>query len=261
MAGRFGIPAIVFLLWAGVYSPPPGAASLLPVEKTPAPASPAIVIGFVGGFVSHADKIHLEVRLAAELRRDYPAGVHVQVFENHRGDEAYREVLRLLDTRHDGKLSPAEKNDARIIIYGHSWGASETVALARRLGRDGIPVLLTIQVDSITKYGENDTVIPPNVAEAVNFYQPDGLLHGIPQIRAADPSRTKILGNFRYDYKDHPVDCSTYPWIARTFEKAHIEIENDPRVWDRVASLIRSKLPTLAQSPAVPADAVASARP
>jgi len=55
-----------------------------------------------------------------------------------------------------------------------SWGGAETVALARELGEQKIPVLLTIQVDSVTKVGQNDAVIPANVAEAANFYQTEG---------------------------------------------------------------------------------------
>jgi len=205
--------------------------------------SPVIVIGFVGGFVKHDNAIHREVRLAEQLRKDYPAGTYVGVFENHRAEDARRQILLLLDTDHNGSLSPAEKQNARIIIYGHSWGASESIALSRSLQRDGIPVLLTIQVDSVTKRGEDDEVIPANVAQAVNFYQPDGWIHGRPKIRAADPSRTQILGNFRFDYKTNPVDCPQYPWFARAFEKTHIEIESDPRVWNQVDSLIRAKLP------------------
>jgi len=164
------------------------------------------------------------------------------MFENRQGQEARREILRLLDVNHDGRLSPQEKLDARIAIYGHSWGASETVTLARALGNDGIPVLLTVQVDSITKLGENDESIPANVAEAINFYQTRGLLRGRPQIRAADVSRTQILGNFHFDYKTSTVNCEGYPWYARFFMKPHIQIESDPRVWGRVESLIRSKL-------------------
>ena len=73
-------------------------------------------------------------------------GVTAKMFGNHDRPKALREVLFLLDTNRDGALSPAEKEQASI-IYGHSWGASETVTLARELGRRGIPVLLTIQVD------------------------------------------------------------------------------------------------------------------
>lgn len=205
--------------------------------------APTIVIGFVGGFVKHDSAAHSEVQLAARLREDYPYGVQVDVFENHRRQKAHEQILRLLDTDHDGKLSAAEKNDARVIIYGHSWGASEAITLARQLENDGIPVLLTIQVDSIAKANQDDRTIPPNVTEAVNFYQGNGILHGRSEIKAADPARTQIIGNFRFDYKAHPVSCPLYPWFDRLFMKSHIAIECDPTVWNRVEFLIRSKLP------------------
>jgi hypothetical protein len=207
------------------------------------PHAPAIVIGFLGGMVAHTNAIHSEVQLATRLRHDFPADVQVRMFENRRGKQARQEILQLLDANHDGVLSNDEKRDARIAIYGHSWGASETVALARALGQQGIPVLLTVLVDSVRKPGENDEFIPANVAEAINFYQRDGLLHGRSQIRADDSSRTRILGNFQFEYKKRPIDCEGYPWYARLFMKPHIAIESDPTVWQRVESLIRSELP------------------
>jgi len=115
--------------------------------------------------------------------------------------------------------------------------------LARELAKDGIPVLLTVQVDSVAKLGNNDTTIPPNVAQAANFYQPHGLVHGDHDIRAADPSRTRIIGNFRFDYAESPLKCSQYPWWDRYFVKAHTQIECDPAVWNRVHDLIGSNLP------------------
>jgi hypothetical protein len=185
-------------------------------------ASQTIVIGFVGGFVRHDDPVHSGVQLAARLREDYPSGVYVNTFENHQGDEAHRQVLQLLDTNHDGALSTDEKRNARVVIYGHSWGASETVALANRLNRDGIPVLLTIQVDSVAKSDEDDWVISANVEQTINFYQSDGLLHGRPAIRAADPERTQILGNFREDYAAKPIRCDAYPcWGSDFHEVSH----------------------------------------
>lgn len=202
--------------------------------------APAIVIGFVGGFVGHDNPIHAEVQLAKRLSS--ASGLQVRTFENHRGQLAHRKVLQLLDTDEDGKLSPEEKRNARIAIYGHSWGASETVALACALERDGIPVLLTVQVDSVRKSGEDDGRIPTNVSQAINFYQLDGLLHGRPEIHAADSSRTKILGNFQFSYKTKPVNCDGYPWFARVFMKPHIEIESDPALWERVEELIRSRV-------------------
>jgi hypothetical protein len=105
-------------------------------------------------------------------------------------------------------------------------------------------------VDSVQKPGENDEWIPANVAQAVNFYQRNGLLHGRAQIHAVDPSRTEILGNFRLDYKTTTVNCQGYPWYARMFMRPHIEIESDPNVWARVESLIRSKLPPVVRNTA-----------
>jgi hypothetical protein len=205
-------------------------------------ASPVIVIGFVGGFVHHDDSVHQEVQLAARLRNNHPSGTEVRMFENHSGRQAFQEIMRLLDSDHDGKLSTDEKRDARIIVYGHSWGASETVILARSLQKESVPVLLTIQVDSVWKPGADDKLIPSNVAQAINFYQLDGLLHGQRQIVAADPLHTQILGNFQLDYKTNHVNCDGYPWFARTFMRPHIEIESDPRVWNQIESLIRAKL-------------------
>ena len=213
-------------------------------KESPAisPSSGAIVIGFVGGFVHRNDAVHQEVQLANHLQHVYPA-VTTKIFANRQGREAREAILQLLDTDHDGSLSDREKRTADIVLYGHSWGASEAVTLARALGKDGIPVLLTIQVDSVSKFGEDDKLIPANVAQAINFYQLNGILHGRRQILAADQLRTQILGNFRLDYKNKRVNCEGYPWYAQIFMKPHIEIESDPIVWNRVESLIRSKLP------------------
>ena len=205
---------------------------------------PVIVIGFVGGFIKHDNLAHSEVQLAARLRKAYPIGVDVETFESYHRKKAREKVLSLLDTNHDGTLTPDEKQNGRIIIYGHSWGGSEAIALARELEKDGIPVLLTIQVDSISKIHQDDAVIPANVAQAANFYQPNGLLHGQPEIRAADPAHTRIIGNFRFDYKASPYKCVGYPWYDRIFSKSHTQIECDPGVWKQAESLIRSNLPS-----------------
>jgi hypothetical protein len=235
---RASIRSLSFLLCLIPAAPAAGSAS---TPDTPAP--PVIVIGFVGGYVKHNDMVHSAVQVGAHLRQEYPSGVHVEVIENHHREKAWAEILRLVDANRDGTLSAEEKSNARIILYGHSWGASEAITLARELERQGIPVLLTVQVDSVAKRGENDKDIPANVAEAANFYQPDGFLHGQPQIRAADPARTRIIGNFRFDYKASPIRCDQYPWYDRFLVKTHTEIECDPRVWTQVESLIQSHLP------------------
>jgi hypothetical protein len=216
------------------------------------PPQPAlIVVGFAGGFVRRNSSVHGEVELAEHLRETYGSTIHAEIFENHHGEEAYREILRLVGRSNggasggetsNGAITETAKRAARIVLYGHSWGASEAVAIARRLERDGVPVLLVAQVDGVPKLGEDDGVIPANVAQAINFYQADGFLHGRRRIRAADPAATEILGNIRLTYKGSGIACPGYPWYGRAFTKPHIEIENDPRVWNKVEALILSKV-------------------
>jgi hypothetical protein len=213
-----------------IHFPPPGSAG----EKV-------IIIGFVGGFVSQDDAKHPEVQFAAYLRDRYPL-IEAVVFGNHHGRKALHEVVRMLDSDGDGVLTPNEKKESTIIVYGHSWGAAETVTFAHELGQMGIPVALTIQIDTIAKPGSKGAIIPANVASAINFYQARGPLHGRPEIVAADPKQTTILGNILMTYEDRPIDCANYTWYARVFNRPHHEIENDFRVWDRAASLIDSNL-------------------
>ncbi len=209
------------------------------VEPSPAQV---IVVGFVGGFANPNDPKHPEVLFAAYLREHYGANVHAEVFSNHDGKGALRYVTRLLDTNQDGVLSGEEKKNARIIIYGHSWGASETAAFARQLGLSAIPVLLTVQLDIVGKFRQKAIRIPPNVENAINFYQSEGFLQGRPEIFASDASRTEIIGNLQLSYRRKRVNCDNYPWFARTFNKPHHEIENDPNVWGQVALLIDAEI-------------------
>lgn len=205
------------------------------------PPGKLIVIGFMGGNVSAGNLVHREALLTKSLQEAYPLAVHAAIFANRNGDSALRSVVELLDQDRDGHLTDAEKSAARIVIFGHSWGASETVTLARRLNELGIPVLLTIQVDSVQKQSENDWLIPPNVREAINFYQTEGLLRGRALIQAMDPAKTAILGNFVSSYREKPVSCAGYPWYARAFMRAHIMIENDPVVWGKIKAMILAK--------------------
>jgi hypothetical protein len=200
--------------------------------------APLIVIGFMGGRIHAGNLAHGEARLARDLDQQYPKTVHAMTFANHDAAHALRTLLSLLGTSQDGRPSEAEKASARIILFGHSWGGSETVHFARELNRRGIPVLLTVQVDSVEKSGEDDGSIPPNVREAINFYQSEGLLHGRRAIQAIDPKRTTILGSYKPSYKRTPVSCTGYSWFARTFMKPHIEMENDRALWSRIEALI-----------------------
>jgi hypothetical protein len=241
-----------FFLFATVLHPGQTISTQPVIASEPSTAPTVIVIGFVGGYIKHDDPVHSEVQLAARLRKEYTAGVNVETFESHRADNAHRRILELLDTDHDGTLTVEQKQNARIILFGHSWGGSESITVARMLEKDGIPVLLTVQVDSIAKRKTNDTIIPANVTQAANFYQSHGLLHGDHDIRAADPTRTRIIGNFEFDYETSPLRCPQYPWYDRILVNPHTQIECDPIVWKQVEDLIRANLPPLPAPSAIP---------
>lgn len=202
-----------------------------------------ILVGFVGGFVRHDNPHHGPVRLADHMQQTNSNQAYVRVFENRHRKQAYRTILHLLDEDHDGILNAEEKERAHIILFGQSWGAAAAVLLARDLDRMGIPVLLTVQVDSVAKLWQNDRLIPSNVAEAVNFYQPHGLIHGRRDIKAADPSKTEIIGNYRFDYRNAPVNCqSTLSWYDRLITPGHAQSECDPRLWGEVEALVRERM-------------------
>jgi pimeloyl-ACP methyl ester carboxylesterase len=239
-------------------------AATMPALSQPVDAAPLrsqtpasnIVIGFVGGFVAHDNLHHGPVQLAQQILNSVSKDTFVQVFENRRRKRAYDTVVRLLDANHDGVLSAEEKARARIILFGHSWGAAAAVLLARDLRRAGIPVLLTVQVDSVAKVWQNDSVIPDNVATAVNFYQPHGIIHGRRQITAADPEKTEILGNYRTDYKKAPVQCPQASWFDHAFTPGHMQSECDPHVWSQIETMVRQRLspPTTAAAVSAPAN-------
>ena len=210
--------------------------------ETPEAPRKLIVIGFMGGNVRATNLVHREATVAADLQRRFPAAMHTAVFANGDSRKALATLLDLLDENRDGCLSLEEKTTARIVLYGHSWGASETITLARRLNALHIPVLLTVQVDSVQKPAEDDATIPPNVHQAINFFQTEGILHGRQTIQAADPAKTTILGNFQSSYRTTPVALDGFPWFARTFMKQHIEIENDPAVWNQIEALIGAQV-------------------
>lgn len=217
-------------------------------DKALASAHGLIVIGFLGGFTKNGEPHHPEVWFGAYLRERYPSAAAVSVLSNHQRRRTMTNVLNLLDTDHNGVLTDAEKSQAKIILFGHSWGASETEAFAKELEKLGIPVLLTIQIDIVPKPGQQPILIPANVHAAINFFQSEGLLRGRPEIAAEDPRRTEVIGNLRMRYQGREVDCRNYPWLARTFNKPHHEIENDARVWDQIALLIDARLSSFRSS-------------
>ena len=98
-----------------------------------------------------------------------------------------------------------------------------------------------MQVDSVAKFWQNDSVIPDNVAEAVNFYQTQGIVHGRPRITAADPAKTEILGNYLMDYRKIQ-SMPRIHLVDRVFTPGHMQSECDPTLWSQIENIVRQRL-------------------
>jgi hypothetical protein len=203
---------------------------------TPLRRGDVLIIGFMGGRDSWRNE-HVGVgRLAAGLRKSKLNRVHVETVENLKRSLALRFVKNSLDRDGNGELDDSERSSARIILYGQSFGGAAVVKFARQLDEIAVPVLLTVQIDSV---GRGDEMIPPNVKTAANFYQDNGrLIRGANNIRAMDPNRTIILFNRRIDYRNRAVQVPKLPWYKKAFRTDHVKMDNDPEVWHEVERLI-----------------------
>lgn len=206
----------------------------------PLPRGSMVVVGFLGAWERWDDERRSVRKLALRLREPALPGLYVETAGNHDRKRVRRILLASLDRDGDGRLNPEEAKSVAFVFYGQSFGGAAAVYLARDLERHGVPVRLTVQVDSV---GRRDHLIPANVARALNLYQRDpGPIRGEPAIRAADPSRTEILGNLPFTYLFRRVDMSEYPAIARRIGLSHWKMDNDPAVWAIVEAAIRAEI-------------------
>ncbi len=209
---------------------------------TPTPLGPSetLVLGFLGGRDAWNDDRRAVRALALRLRAMELPGVRVETVENTKRAVALRLIREAFDRNSDGRLDDAERAGARLIVYGQSFGGAAVVKLAKQLEELGVPILLTVQIDSV---GMGDAVIPPNVRRAANLYQDSGwIIEGEAPIRAADPERTEIIGNFEYDYRDSDIDISHVSFWRKFFRYAHTRMEFDAAVWSHVETLILGEL-------------------
>src|SRR5579872_4782808 len=122
----------------------------------PLPKGSTLVIGFLGGWDRWDDPNRGVCKLALKLREEDP-GVFAEAMSNHRQSLALELIRKAFDFNHNGRLDPEERAQARIILYGQSLGGGAVVRVARLLQTLDIPVLLTVQVDSVSLH---DNVIP-----------------------------------------------------------------------------------------------------
>ena len=200
------------------------------------------MIGFLGGRDAWNDSSKGVRQLALELRAE---GLLAETFENRRRSVALEVVRDALDRNGDGAIDVHETRpvqNVRLVVYGQSFGGAAVVKFARELNELGVPIELTVQIDSV---GRDDALIPANVRSAANLYQTDGwFLDGEHPIRAEDPEATRILGNWRFDYSEPPgseISLDGVPWWKLAFRIPHARMDRDPEVWARVEELIHSE--------------------
>ena len=195
-----------------------------------------LVLGIVGGWERWDAPQRCIRRTADELQKLQLSGVWVETVENHKLYLAEELVRKAFDFDKSSELDDDERAAARLIIYGQSLGGRSTLWFCRWLNDLGIKVKLAVVVDS---YGGDSYIVPPNVAAAANLYQRDrGFIKGAPEIKAEDPERTKILGNWRYTYDGRDVPMPGEPRMRRLFMGSHLKMEYDPEPWERVKELL-----------------------
>ena len=211
--------------------------------RTPLKEGDVLIVGFMGGRESWDNHQRGVRKLALKLRAMNLAGVHIETVENKNRRRALQLIQNAFDRDKNGSLDDQERASTRLIVYGQSFGGAAVVKLVRQLNKVGVPVLLTVQVDSI---GRGDKVIPPNVVLAANLFQRDGLIiKGEREIRPKDANRTTIIGNFKFDYDAKKIDLSEVSWLKRLFQSAHTKMDHDPEVWSVVENCILNVIAAL----------------
>ena len=134
-------------------------------------------------------------------------------------------------------IKSKDPNNAKVFIAGHSVGGGDVQDLAWELNSEGISVSYMAMIDSIEFGG--DAIIPPNVENAVNYYQKESALivHGEDSIWALNPFKTKI-DNILIK---NPVGPAPDDSDDKNY-KPHRDIDNDPRVWGDFLDRINGEL-------------------
>jgi len=133
---------------------------------------------------------------------------------------------------HPGLLTQEELDRSpKVILAGHSMGGWAVVSLARNLKTRGIPVELSIQVDSV---GITDETVPDNVKAAAIFHARDILMFmTTKKIKAEKPGQTKLVAN------------------VLVHGAGHESVTRDPRIREMVMDMIETLRAAAAPQPKI----------
>ncbi len=185
-------------------------------SQGPAPARSGsckiLVAGFAGGLDTPNNRFSGVVKIRKQLQALNNPELCVKTFSAYHWMGAYHWIAEYFPSEREGHLSNEEiQSGPKIILYGHSLGGWACLSLARLLDTKGIPVELTVQIDSV---GFTDSVVPPNVKAAANFYHRATLPFLTRQnVRAENENSTQVLGNSRIPHVGH-ITITRRPEIA-----------------------------------------------
>ena len=185
--------------------------------------------GFVGAMESSNRKGSGVVQIRDALRGSAYPDVCSESFIPLSWESCRNWILRQFPA-HSGPFTQAEIDEApRIILLGHSTGGWAVLKVARDLRDKGIPVELTVQLDSV---GITDHTVPRNVKRSAIFHAKDFLmLLTTKNIRLEDPLHTKLIANV----------------VVKN--ASHLSITRDPRIRDLVLSTIVALRDEMAATP------------
>jgi hypothetical protein len=96
----------------------------------------------------------------------------------------------------------------RIVLIGHSLGASAVVDMAEQLGEDGLPVSLLVTVDPVTRLS-----MPKNVQRQLNLYASDGI--GTSATRSGGAKGALVNRDFKGRSEIGHFSITTSPRVQR----------------------------------------------
>ncbi|HKM89766.1 MAG TPA: hypothetical protein VJX29_04050 [Candidatus Acidoferrales bacterium] len=206
---------------------------------TPVTSGSTLILGFLGGGKRSGDENRPAIQLAERLRALEIPAVYIETT----GHDRYTQALKLIEaaTRRDAKgRCPVQGcSKVQLLLYGRGEGGATVLRLARELKILGLPVALTVQVDTA---GRSDGVIPSNVARAANLYDAGAATAGAMRIHAEDPAKTQILANLLFSDDAKWVDLpeGVSPGPPRRARSA--QFDSDPQIWNRVEDYILDEM-------------------
>jgi hypothetical protein len=193
------------------------------------PSCTIIYAGFVGAMETSGHKSSGVVQLRNILRGPGYSDVCAESFLPVAW-KSCRDWILSRFSRRRVPLTEAENTESpHIILVGHSTGGWAMIKVARELRDKGIPVELTVQLDSV---GFTDRTVPNNVKYSAIFHARDMLMFlTTKNIRLEDPLHTKLIANV----------------VVRN--ASHLSITRDPRIRDLVLSTVVALRDEMAATP------------